>query len=108
MVFKDFCVLVHWANVTSALEGLLLIMSISVTGGNEDLFEQQQAREQSHVLQRFKQLRAWQQQQQEFLMRQQQQQLEMLKSEQDRVNKMIVRQREMQWGGKGTYSPSHY
>ena len=22
MVFKDFCVLVHWANVASALEGL--------------------------------------------------------------------------------------
>ena len=22
MVFKDFCIFVHWANVTSALEGL--------------------------------------------------------------------------------------
>ena len=27
MVFKDFCVLVHWANVASALEGLVYYTS---------------------------------------------------------------------------------
>ena len=38
MVFKDFCVLVHWANVVSALEGLMLHAKVivkSMTGPDD-------------------------------------------------------------------------
>ncbi|XP_013399795.1 centromere protein J-like isoform X2 [Lingula anatina] len=64
-----------------------------------DLYEQQQAVEQAQLLQRFKQLRQMQLQQQDILMQQQQQQLQSLKEEQGRIQNMIARQREQQWGG---------
>ena len=64
-----------------------------------DLLEQQQARAQTQLLDRFKQLRQWQVSQQEQLMRQQQEQLALLKDEQTRVQKMMVQQREATWGG---------
>ena len=63
-----------------------------------DLLEQQQAREQSRLLDRFKQLREMQVRQQETLMRQQQQQLLKLKEDQEKVQMMIAKQRQMQWG----------
>ena len=63
-----------------------------------DLMEQQQAREQSQLLVRFKQLRDWQLQQQGLLMAQQQQQLEKLQEEQQRMQLMIAKQRQAQWG----------
>ena len=65
-----------------------------------DLLEQQQAMEQARLLQRFKELRQWQQQQQEMLMSQQQQQLSLLRREQQRVQTVITKQREQQWGGE--------
>ena len=69
-----------------------------------DLLEQQQAREQTRLLQRFRELRQWQQQQQEQLMQQQHLQLEMLKGEQLRVQTLIASQRGAQWGdGKGSW-----
>ncbi|XP_070203856.1 centromere protein J-like isoform X2 [Littorina saxatilis] len=63
-----------------------------------DLLEQQQAREQARLLQRFRELRQWQQQQQEQLMQQQHTQLEMLKGEQLRVQTLVASQRGAQWG----------
>ncbi|XP_053374954.1 centromere protein J-like isoform X2 [Mercenaria mercenaria] len=64
-----------------------------------DLIEQQQAVEQVRLLQRFKELRQWQQQQQEVLMSQQHQQLSLLRKEQEKMQGMITKQRDNQWGG---------
>ncbi|XP_021345234.1 centromere protein J-like [Mizuhopecten yessoensis] len=61
-----------------------------------DILEQQQTMEQSRLLQRFKELRSWQLQQQDMLMNQQQMQLQALKSEQQRTQALIAKQR----GGK--------
>ncbi|XP_050408223.2 centromere protein J isoform X2 [Patella vulgata] len=63
-----------------------------------DILEQQQAREQARLLNRFRELRTWQQQQQEQLMMQQQVQLEILREEQLRVQNMLKSQRQQQWG----------
>ncbi|CAH1801080.1 unnamed protein product [Owenia fusiformis] len=60
--------------------------------------EQQQAKQQTKLLHRFKQLRDWQKEQQERLIKQQQEQLEKLRGEQSRVHEMISRQREAKWG----------
>ncbi|XP_077996456.1 centrosomal P4.1-associated protein-like [Glandiceps talaboti] len=69
-----------------------------------DVFEQQAAKEQARLLHRFKQLKQWQQEQQDKLIRQQQEQLQQFKSEQQRVKSMIALQRQIQWGGSGTQS----
>ncbi|GFN76839.1 centromere protein j [Plakobranchus ocellatus] len=61
-----------------------------------DLLEQHQAREQARLLQRFRELREWQQQQQQQLMQQQQQQLRTWQDEQSKVQTLIANQ-----GGKG-------
>lgn len=71
----------------------------SASEPNIDLIEQQQATAQAQLLDRFKQLRQWQASQQELLMRQQQEQLAKLREEQSRVQMLIVKQRENQWGG---------
>ena len=60
-----------------------------------DLLEQHQAREQARLLQRFRELREWQQQQQQQLMQQQQQQLRTWQDEQSKVQTLIASQ-----GGK--------
>ncbi|KAK3083774.1 hypothetical protein FSP39_002942, partial [Pinctada imbricata] len=65
-----------------------------------DMLEQRQAMEQARLLQRFKELRQWQMQQQEVLMKQQQMQLEILRKEQLSAQGLIVKQRESHWGGK--------
>ena len=65
------------------------------------MFEQKQAMEQARLMDRFKKLREVQVHQQQMLMQQQQDQLYMLRSEQERVQRMIAKQREMQWGGVG-------
>ena len=72
-----------------------------LTEAGLDLLEQQQAVEQARLLQRFKELRHWQQQQQEVLMSQQQQQLSMLRQQQEKVQSALTKQRGQQWGGKG-------
>ncbi|XP_067650428.1 centromere protein J-like isoform X2 [Haliotis asinina] len=64
-----------------------------------DLLEQQQAMEQARLLTRFRELRQWQLQQQEQLMQQQKTQLEGLRQEQLKVQSLLNREREMQWGG---------
>lgn len=76
------------------------IYRTSLAEAGLDLLEQQQAMEQARLLQRFKELRQWQQQQQEILMKQQQQQLSILRQEQQKVQTIITKQREQQWGGK--------
>lgn len=65
-------------------------------GGQEDEegtevnpLEQQQVKEQAMLLQRFKELRQWQMQQQEKLMNQQKQQLELLRKEQMAIKSVI-------------------
>ena len=68
-----------------------------------DQMEHFQAKEQSRLLDRFKLLKQWQQQQQEKLVRQQQEQLEMLRSEQQRVHQALLVQRQKQWGGMYNY-----
>ncbi|XP_072043257.1 centrosomal P4.1-associated protein-like [Amphiura filiformis] len=78
-----------------------------------DHLEQHQAKEQSRLLDRFKLLKQWQQQQQEKLVRQQQEQLEMLRSEQHRVHQAMMEQRQKQWGAGRVVkspprSPSHH
>ncbi|XP_033747496.1 centromere protein J-like [Pecten maximus] len=65
-----------------------------------EILEQQQNMEQARLLQRFKELRSWQLQQQDMLMKQQQMQLEALKSEQQRTHALIAKQRDTQWAGK--------
>ncbi|XP_069136319.1 centromere protein J-like isoform X2 [Argopecten irradians] len=65
-----------------------------------EILEQQQNMEQARLLQRFKELRSWQLQQQDMLMKQQQMQLEALKSEQQRTQALIAKQRDSQWSGK--------
>jgi hypothetical protein len=62
------------------------------------LLEQHHTREQAQLLEKFQQLRAWQLTQQQRLMKQQQEQMERLKHEQDKVELMIGRQRQQQWG----------
>ncbi|RUS78630.1 hypothetical protein EGW08_013600, partial [Elysia chlorotica] len=57
-----------------------------------DLLEQHQAREQARLLQRFRELREWQQQQQQQLMNQQQQQLRTWQDEQSKVQTLIANQ----------------
>ncbi|XP_046363651.2 centromere protein J-like isoform X1 [Haliotis rufescens] len=64
-----------------------------------DLLEQQQAMEQARLLTRFRELRQWQLQQQEQLMHQQKTQLEGLRQEQLKVQSLLHREREVQWGG---------
>ena len=71
-----------------------------------DLLEQQQAREQTHLLDRFKQLREWQAQQQDQLMRQQEQQLAQFRSEQEKLQQLILRQRSAHWGSN-PHPPHH-
>lgn len=69
-----------------------------------DILEQQQAKEQARLLNRFRELRQWQQKQQDQLMQQQHLQLEVLRGEQLRVQMLIASQRGAQWGdGKGLY-----
>ncbi|XP_060074604.1 centromere protein J-like [Ylistrum balloti] len=63
-----------------------------------EILEQQQTMEQARLLQRFKELRSWQLQQQDMLMKQQQMQLNALKSEQERTQALIAKQRDSQWG----------
>ncbi|XP_041348102.1 centromere protein J-like [Gigantopelta aegis] len=63
-----------------------------------DLLEQKQAQEQARLLHRFRELRQWQLKQQEQLMQQQQQQLEGLRKEQIKVQSILTKQRETQWG----------
>ncbi|KAH3888449.1 centromere protein J-like [Dreissena polymorpha] len=70
---------------------------------NRDMIEQHQALEQARLLQRFKELRNWQQQQQEMLMSQQHQQLNLLKKEQERMQSIITKQRDS-GGGMVGYS----
>ncbi|XP_064612712.1 centromere protein J-like isoform X2 [Liolophura sinensis] len=79
--------------------------SLNLSDAQADLMEQQQAIEQAKLLKRFKELREWQLQQQQLLMLQQQSQLMALKSEQNRVQEMISKQRQSQWGGKVTMAP---
>ena len=69
-----------------------------LTETSMDLLEQQQAVEQAKLLQRFKELRQLQIQQQEMLMKQQQDQLETLRSEQQNIHSVIAKQRQNQWG----------
>lgn len=71
-----------------------------------DLLEQQQAREQTRLLDRFKQLRDWQAQQQELLMKRQEQQLAQFHSEQEKLQQLILRQRNAHWGSNPT-PPQH-
>ena len=71
-----------------------------------DLLEQQQAREQTRLLDRFKQLREWQTQQQQQLMRQQEQQLAQFHSEQEKLQQFILRQRNAHWGSNPS-PPQH-
>lgn len=63
-----------------------------------DLLEQQQAIEQARLLQRFKELRQMQLQQQELLMQQQKNQLDALKQEQKQVQNILAKQRQNKWG----------
>nr|KAG5691775.1 hypothetical protein BaRGS_014775 [Batillaria attramentaria] len=72
------------------------------------MLEQQQAREQARLLQRFRELRQWQQQQQEQLMQQQQMQLEMLRGEQLRVQTLIASQRGAHWGDGRVSKPDGF
>ena len=59
----------------------------------------QKGQQQAVLISRFRQLREWQQRQQELLMTQQQSQLDLLREEQERVQRMISKQRgELQWG----------
>ena len=60
--------------------------------------EQTRAREQARLLSRFQELRAWQLNQQELLMKQQQLQMSQLHAEQQRIQDMLVQQRQQQWG----------
>ncbi|XP_041455950.1 centromere protein J-like isoform X2 [Lytechinus variegatus] len=72
----------------------------------QDLLEQRGTQEQAKLLERFKLLRQWQQQQQNQLMLQQQQQLELLRNQQESVQQALMQQRLKQWGGvKVTNSP---
>ncbi|XP_033123193.1 centromere protein J-like [Anneissia japonica] len=73
--------------------------SLSGNDISMDLLDQKQSKEQAKLLQRFKQLKDWQKQQQEKLIYQQQQQLDVLRSEQQRVQSMLAAQRHKQWGG---------
>ncbi|XP_072164181.1 centrosomal P4.1-associated protein-like [Diadema setosum] len=61
--------------------------------------EQRGTQEQAKLLEKFRLLRQWQQQQQAQLMVQQQQQLEMLKNQQEMVQQALMQQRLRQWGG---------
>ncbi|GFR97057.1 centromere protein J [Elysia marginata] len=67
----------------------------SISNSSLDLLERHQAREQARLLQRFRELREWQQQQQQQLMQQQQQQLRTWQDEQSKVQTLIASQ-----GGK--------
>ncbi|XP_063951902.1 uncharacterized protein LOC129254377 [Lytechinus pictus] len=73
---------------------------------SQDLLEQRGTQEQAKLLERFKLLRQWQQQQQNQLVLQQQQQLELLRNQQESVQQALMQQRLKQWGGvKVTNSP---
>nr|XP_006814364.1 PREDICTED: centromere protein J-like [Saccoglossus kowalevskii] len=72
-----------------------------------DVLEHQASKEQAKLLQRFKQLKQWQQEQQDKLLRQQKDQLEQFKNEQERVKSMIALQRQIQWGGSSSSQSSH-
>ncbi|XP_061169822.1 centromere protein J-like [Saccostrea echinata] len=61
--------------------------------------ERQQVMEQALLLQRFKELRQWQMQQQESLMNQQKQQLELLRKEQMVVKSVISKNKDSKKGG---------
>lgn len=74
---------------------------IDLLGASFDVLEQHQAKEQTRLLQKFKELRQWQQQQQQQLMLQQHQQLKAWKEEQDQVQMLITTQQVTQWN-KGT------
>ena len=65
----------------------------------DDMAEQQQTREQARLLQRYNALREWQAEQQQRLVLQQQQQLDLLKTEQQRMQKLMTLQRQQAWGG---------
>ena len=60
--------------------------------------EHQQAKEQAKAMQRFQELRQMQVQQQQMLMLQQQQQLDHLRAEQEKVQRLLAKQRGAQWG----------
>ncbi|XP_071945251.1 centrosomal P4.1-associated protein-like [Antedon mediterranea] len=64
-----------------------------------NVLDQQQSKEQAKLLQRFKQLKEWQKEQQDKLIRQQQEQLHVLRNEQQRVQSILSAQRHKQWGG---------
>ncbi|XP_059154868.1 centromere protein J-like [Physella acuta] len=64
-----------------------------IEDGSLDLLELHQAKEQGRLLQRFKELRQWQLQQQEQLMQHQQKQLQAWQEEQSKVQTLIATQR---------------
>uniref|UniRef100_A0A2C9JNJ7 Centromere protein J C-terminal domain-containing protein n=1 Tax=Biomphalaria glabrata TaxID=6526 RepID=A0A2C9JNJ7_BIOGL len=72
-------------------------IDLNLPSNSYDLLEAHQAIEQKRLLQRFKELRQWQQQQQEQLMLQQQQQLKAWQEEQNKVQTLIATQRGTSW-----------
>ncbi|XP_025091515.1 uncharacterized protein LOC112562447 isoform X2 [Pomacea canaliculata] len=91
------------AMFSNAVNDLVSISSPDPANITMDILEQQQAKEQARLLNRFRELRQWQQKQQDQLMQQQHLQLEVLRGEQLRVQMLIASQRGAQWGdGKVT------
>ncbi|XP_064619476.1 centromere protein J-like isoform X2 [Lineus longissimus] len=70
-----------------------------------DMTDQQKAKEQTKLLDKFKQMRQLQLQQQDKLIQQQQEQLDALRMEQQRVQQMLAKQRDWK-GGRNSHEAS--